>query len=151
MDEWQDAQGRDELVETFASFPARFAAVAVVAADLPVPPGEWGPFEVGRHLVAVELVIWHVRFDEVATRDDPQWDWTEPGPSPALETASLDTILAMFAQVRGRTVATIRAFDDAGWDRSGTHATYGILDVAALVRLAIDHDEEHLRGIARPA
>jgi hypothetical protein len=46
-------------------------------------------------------------------------------------------------------VATVRALDEAGWERFGTHATYGRLDVAGLVRLAIDHDEEHLAGLER--
>ena len=142
---------RDKLVGAFATFPDRFAEAAVAAEAVTVPPGEWGPSEVGRHLVAVELAVWHARFDEVATQDDPQWSWTEPGPSPALEAASLDAILAMFAQVRAQSVALVRAFDDAGWARSGTHATYGVLDVGGLLALAIDHDEEHLRGIAGPA
>ena len=140
---------RDELVEAFAGFPERFAAAASAVTGLPVAAGEWGPSEIGRHLVAVELVVWHVRLEEVATQHDPQWSWTEPGPRPALEAASLDTILAMFAQVRSQSVAAVRAFDDAGWARSGTHATYGRLDVAGLLGLAIDHDEEHLRGLAR--
>jgi len=142
---------RDELVEAFAGFPDRFAAAARAAADVPVVPGEWGPSEVGRHLVAVELVVWHVRLEEVATQHDPHWSWTEPGPSPALEAASLETILAMFAQVRAQSVAVVRGFDESGWARSGTHATYGVLDVAGLLGLAIDHDAEHLRGVAPPA
>ena len=57
---------------------------------------------------------------------------------------------AAFAQARAQSVATVRALDDAGWARSGTHATEGVLDVAGLLRMAIDHDEEHLLGIARP-
>jgi hypothetical protein len=28
------------------------------------------------------------------------------------------------------------------------HSTYGVLDVMALVRLAVDHDAEHLAGLA---
>ena len=41
-------------------------------------------------------------------------------------------------------------FDDYdGWDRTGVHETYGRLDVAGLLRVAIDHDEEHLAGLAR--
>ncbi len=39
--------------------------------------------------------------------------------------------------------------DDAGWARFGTHVTYGVLDVAGLLNLAIDHDEDHLAGLAR--
>ncbi len=136
------------LSGTFAGFPERLTAAARAAEGRPVPAGEWGPSDVVRHLIAVERAVWHVRFAQVAVDDDPQWDWTEPGPTPELEGASLDEILAVFEEVRGLTVATVRAFGPAGWARHGTHATYGVLDVAGLLRLAADHDNEHLRGIA---
>ena len=71
-----------------------------------------------------------------------------PGPTPELEGSSLDHILAVFAEARHQTVATVRAFDEAGWARHGTHATYGVLDVAGLLRMAVEHDEEHLAGLA---
>ena len=75
--------------------------------------------------------------------------WTEPGLEPGFDGAPPDEIVAAFAEVRAETVATILILDDAGWARSGTHATYGMLDVAGLMRIAVDHDREHLEGIAR--
>lgn len=139
--------GRAELIATFASAPDRFALAALAAAHRPTGDGEWGPTEVVRHLVAVERVVWHVRFAQLAVEDDPHWDWTEPGPAADLDGATLDAVLAAFAGVRAETMALIDAMDDAGWARSGTHATYGVLDVAGLLRVANDHDAEHLRGI----
>jgi hypothetical protein len=118
------------------------------AAGRPVPAGEWGPAEVARHLIAVEAEVWQARLARVANEDDPHWAWTEPGLAPGFEDASLEAILEAFAATRAVTVTTIRALDDAGWARHGTHATYGVLDVAGLLRLAIDHDEGHLQGLA---
>jgi len=129
----------------------RLEVAAQAASTTTIAAGEWGPSEVIRHLVAVERAVWHVRFAQIAVDDDPLWDWTEPRPTPELEGASLDHILAVFAEVRGQTVATVRAFDATGWARRGTHATYGVLDVAGLVRMAVDHDEEHLQGLAGQA
>ena len=137
-----------KALEAFAAFPERLAVAADAAEALPVPPGEWGPSEVVRHLIAVERAVWHVRFAQVAVDDDPQWDWTEPGPTPELAGVPLARTVAAFAEARGQTVAVVRAFDEAGWSRHGTHATYGVLDVAGLLRLAVDHDEEHLAGLA---
>ena len=137
-----------ELIAGFAAFADRLTAAALAAEARPVPDGEWGPSEVVRHLIAVERAVWHVRFAQIAVDDDPQWDWTEPGPSPELEGSSLDHILAVFAEARHQTVATVRAFDEPGWARHGTHATSGVLDVAGLLRMAIEHDEEHLAGLA---
>ena len=94
----------------------------------------------------MERLVWQVRFVEVLTLDDPHWSWKEPGQEPGLDDASLDDIVGVFADVRAQTVATVPGFTDADWARSGTHATYGVLDVAGLLRLAIDHDEEHLEG-----
>jgi hypothetical protein len=131
----------------FADFPDRLAAAARAAAERPVPDGEWGPAEVVRHLIAVEGEVWQARLARVAAENDPQWAWTEPGLAPGLEDATLDEMLATFAAARAATLTTVRALDDAGWARFGTHATYGRLDIEGLVRLADDHDSSHLDSL----
>lgn len=142
---------KPELVETFAGFPGRLAAAARARAAewRPIPDGEWGPSETVRHLIAVEDQVWRSRFARLATEDDPHWTWTEPGLAPGFDDATLHEILAAFAAARAATVTTIRALDDAGWARHGTHATYGRLDVAGLLGIANDHDADHLAGIGR--
>ena len=140
---------RTELLEAFAGFPARLAVAIDTVAGVPVASGEWGPAENVRHLIAVEGEIWQARLALVAVEDGPRWTWVEPGLEPGFEGASVDEIVAAFGEVRAETVATIRALDDAGWARSGTHATYGVLDVAGLLRVAVDHDRDHIQGIVR--
>ena len=150
------APGNDEarvhraaLVGSFAGFPDRLAAHAVAALNLPVAPGEWGPAEVVRHLIAVEREIWHSRLARVTTEDDPHWPWAEPGLGEGFDEASLEAVLAGFGAARATTVATVRALDEDGWARFGTHATYGRLDVEGLLRIAVDHDANHLEGLTR--
>jgi hypothetical protein len=139
----------DELVEAFAAFPARLAAAAKarVAEWRPFPEGEWGPIETVRHLIAVEQEVHRARLAQVATEEAPHWTWTEPGLAPGFDDASLLEVLTVFARRRAKTVATVRALDEAGWQRYGTHDTYGRLDVAGLLGLAIDHDREHLASV----
>lgn len=141
---------RDELVDALAGFPARLATAARARASewRPIPDGEWGPNETVRHLIAVEGEVWRARLARVAAEDDPHWEWTEPGLAPGFDDATLLEILSAFARARARTVATVRALDDAGWARHGTHATYGVLDVAGLLRLAVDHDEDHAASLS---
>lgn len=139
---------REALVERFASFPVRLADAARAASARPVPDGEWGPAEVVAHLIAVEEVVWRSRLRDLEMNVDPHWSRTEPGLAAGLEDASLDEILAVFEAARAGTAGIVRALDDAGWARSGVHAVFGRLDVAGLLGVAIDHDEEHLRGIA---
>jgi hypothetical protein len=138
---------RDGLVMAFADFPDRLAAAARSADERPVPDGEWGPAEVVRHLIAVEAEVWQARLARVAAEDDPHWAWTEPGVAPGLDDATIDEILATFAAARAVTATTVRALDEAGWARFGTHATYGRLDIEGLLGLANDHDSSHLDSL----
>lgn len=131
---------RRRLVEV----PNRLAAVARVAADRPVPAGEWTPAEVVRHLIAVEEEVWHGRLRQMATENTPRWPWTEPDRWLGAPDASLDELLGIHADLRAVTIGILDGLDDAGWSRTGEHATYGVLDVAGLMAKAIDHDDEHL-------
>ena len=72
----------------------------------------------------------------------------EPGPLPGFDDSSLEDILGLFGRLRASTVDFLGLFDGEGWARTGLHETYGRLDVAGLLRIAIDHDEEHLTGLA---
>jgi hypothetical protein len=140
---------RVETLEVFTGFPKRVGAAARLAAGRRVAAGEWDPAEVVRHLIAVEAEVWQARLVRVATEDDPHWAWTEPGLAAGFDDAGLEEILAAFAASRATTTATVRALDDAGWARHGTHATYGRLDVEGLLRIAIDHDASHLEQLQR--
>jgi len=112
------------------------------------PAGEWSPRDVVAHLVAVEGVVWQARLDTLGPdRKEPSWSWTEPGPLEDGAAATLEGALALFAAGRALTLARLAALDDAGWARTGIHATYGRLDVAGLMRIAAEHDDEHLDAL----
>ena len=138
---------RDELLERLATFPDRVSIAARDASTRPTPEGEWTPAQVMRHLVAVDLEVHQRRLADLAGGGDPTWSWQEPGPWPDEPGLGLDGVLDRFSETRDRTVVTFRALDAAGWARAGRHATYGRLDPEGLLRLALDHDEEHLTGL----
>ena len=137
----------EDLVDTFATFPDRFANAARAAETQPFPEGEWGPSEIARHLIAVEREVWWTRFASIVDEDEPHWAWTEPGLEPSLEGAPLVEILERFAAARARSVAILDGYDEAAWVRTGVHATYGRLDVSGLLRIVTDHDAEHLASL----
>jgi len=138
---------RAELRNRFAAGSARVAA-AVAAGDEGSPPeGEWTPAEIVRHLIAVETEVWHARFDQLAAGESPQWVSIEPRFDDGPEDRTLFELVATFSARRDASVERLDAFDLDGWSRSGVHATFGVLDVEGLLRLAIDHDDEHLRTI----
>ena len=141
------ASPRRALVTALAGYPHRLANAAHDAATRPTVDGEWTPAEVVRHLIAVETGVHQARLLDIAIDDGPRWDWTEPRPWPGEPDLDLEGVLERFAAMRAVTVATVKALDGGGWARAGIHATYGRLDVSGLLRLAIDHDEDHLRGL----
>ncbi len=140
------ADRRAELRRRLAEVPKRLAVATRVAADKPVAAGEWTPADVVRHLIAVEEEVWHSRLRQLGTEDRPRWPWTEPDRWLGAPDASLDDLLIVYADRRGITIAILGGLDDAGWAQTGEHATYGVLDVAALMTKAIDHDDEHLES-----
>ncbi len=143
---------RAEVVARLAGFPARLAVVAGHAASSEAidgpPPGEWSAREVVAHLVAVEGAVWQARLEQLAADPaEPTWSWWEPAPVTDPAAATLEGALGLFAAAREATLARVAALDEAGWARTGAHAVYGRLDVAALLGIAADHDDEHLAGL----
>jgi hypothetical protein len=138
---------RADLVERFAALPGRLADAARAAG--PPPPGEWTAADIVSHLIAVERQVWQGRLATLETESEPRWSPQEPGLAPDFEGAALETVLAAFTDERARTVATVTALDDAGWARAGNHDVYGRLDIQGLLRVAIDHDAEHLAALDR--
>jgi hypothetical protein len=139
---------RDAVIAALRAFPARLSAAASSAVSRPAPAGEWGPNEVVRHLIACETDVHQARLADLDRDPAPTWDWAEPGPWPGEPDLTLDALLDRFAALRAATLATVAALDDAGWARSGTHATLGVFDVRALLANAVSHDEQHLAGLA---
>jgi hypothetical protein len=131
-----------------ASFPDRLSAAAHSALPEPPAAGEWTPVEIVRHLIAVEELVWHTRLDQLATEEHPRWAWVEPGQWLGAPGADLDDVLDAHAAVRAETLARLDALGADGWARTGTHDTFGVLDVAGLMTVAADHDDEHLASLS---
>lgn len=133
------------LLDRLAGVPDQLATAARSAPA--AAAGEWSPSDVVRHLIAVEEEVWQLRLRHLATEEHPIWAWTEPDRWQGEPDASLDRLLEVHRVARSATVGMLNAFDDADWARTGTHETFGVLDVAALLEKAADHDDEHLSGL----
>jgi hypothetical protein len=135
------------VVDRLAAFPDRLAHAARRASPEPPAPGEWTPAQIVRHLIAVETIVWPPRLSQLRAEDGPRWAWIEPDAWAGEPDATLDRLLDVFREARASTVATLVGFDDDVWARTGTHETYGVLDVAGLMTKAVDHDDEHLASV----
>jgi len=153
----EDAAWRTALVDRLASGPDRIEAAA--AGAMAPGAGEWSALDVVRHLVATEELVWHPRLGQLAASagpggrqlSPPTWAFLEPGPWSGPGDDSLDGAIGELRRRRDRTLELVRALDDDGWRRYGIHGTYGRLDVARLLTVAVDHDAEHLAQIGNLA
>ena len=145
----QMSDQRQELLSRLRAVPVELAAAARAASPEPPAPGEWTPADIVRHLIAVEEEVWQPRLAQLEVEEHPIWPWKEPDRWAGNPGASLDALLATYATERAATMATLDALDDARWARTGTHATFGVLDVAGLMTRAVDHDEEHIESFER--
>jgi hypothetical protein len=145
------ARQRAELVGRLAAAPARAAVAAAAADGHLVPDGEWSAGEILRHLIAVDDQVFGRRLRDLREQDQPRWSWVEPRFDDGPADRPLSVLIDTWTTRRRALVASVTALTPADWARSGTHATMGVLDVAALLRVAIDHDDEHLASIDRLA
>lgn len=143
---------QQSLISELESIPTRMAGAARLAAQKPLLSGEWSPRTILIHMLAGDVQIWQARLKMMAEQDNPHWLWTEPDLAEwerQFESRSLDDLAAEFARTRGEIVSHLKALDDAGWARVGTHATFGQLDVAGLCTRLLEHDYEHLTELQK--
>lgn len=142
---------RAELIARFAAAPARATQAATAADGATVPDGEWSAGEILRHLIAVDDQVFGRRLRDLREQDHPRWSWVEPRFDDGPADRPLSVLVATFSDRRRALVAAVTALRPADWARSGSHDTFGVLDVAGLLRVAVDHDDEHLATIERLA
>ena len=139
------------LRDVLAAAPVRLRDAAAALPDpyRPLAPGdgEWSAREVTLHLAAVDEQVWQPRLAALVAVEFPHWPWVEPGTWDGPGAETLEGAIRAYSRLRAATVAALDALDDAGWARRGLHETFGELDVAAMMRIVLDHDQEHLAQI----
>lgn len=143
-----------ELLQRLAQVPPAVASAVQRAAHQAQPAGEWSLRTLLIHLLAVDTEIWGARLRLMVQQPNPQWLWTEPDLAAwekRFAALTEDELCAAFTRARSAIVDQLKALDAAGWERTGTHAVFGQLDVAGLCRRTLEHDAEHLTEMLRRA
>jgi hypothetical protein len=136
-----------DLRDRIAAIPGRVAAGARASSGEPPAPDEWTASDILRHLIIVDDEVWLPRLRQAQADDGPYWpdlvrvQWSgEPG-------AGQERLLEVFSGLRGELVELLDGLDDAGWARWGTHYKHGRLDVAGLLEVILEHDDEHVAAV----
>lgn len=146
-----DRRGRAGLIRRLLGAPARINVAAGIADTATPGPGDWTAQQIVLHLLAVEIAVFQRRLRDLAELDRPEWAWVEPGPVEKGPNETTADSLVRFGTARRATLEWVAGLDEAGWQRSGRHATLGPLDVTGLLKVAANHDADHLASLVRLA
>lgn len=116
-------------------------------------PGSWSPRQVVAHLVHAEETNWIPRASVILQQGEaarfPPFD--RFGHLERYAGWGLDVLLDRFAEVRGRSLETFRAWepDDVMFGRRGRHPELGVVTLRQLLATWVVHDLGHIRQIVR--
>lgn len=135
----------DELLES----AGRICDAAREATPKPAP--EWPPQVVVGHLIDVDIEVWRARIALMvnALRNGeaaPELAWWEPDPADTFDRYAhwpVEDALNAFIQGRRFLIAEANALTESERSAYAVHATFGRIDIPALLLEAIKHDEEH--------
>jgi uncharacterized damage-inducible protein DinB len=137
------------LLHTLESAEGELRALVAGLSDAqmnhPPLPTEWSVRDVLSHLLFTEqLLAERVRL--LLTEDDPDLAgaavWTySADPRPAGE------LLDAYAEIRGRTLAALRALPAEAWERSGRHSEFGRVTVRQQASYFAKHERHHFPQI----
>lgn len=116
--------------------------------DLNTAPAdeEWSPLEILGHVKALDDIV-TFRIAAILTKDTPlipDFDVDGWAKIAGYRTAPLDQTLHSYQRHRSELVWQLRQLPDEAWDRHGKHESKGDLSLFDLVRIFLEHEEEHL-------
>jgi hypothetical protein len=114
--------------------------------DWQARPDEWSFRYVAAHLAVCEKECLQERIRLIASGDNPHFEyyWNTGRDFSRLE---LTTSLQEWAATRLAIFDFVRALPEAIMGLTGTHRTFGQITVLDYLRIALEHDQEHLKDL----
>ncbi len=138
------------LEELTASQQLVIAMTQLVAEDVPARVGAWTLRDVAAHLAATEKECFEPRIRAMAAGDRPEFEYYS-NDERDFDGISLHTALAEWSETRGRLIDFVRALSDEERARVGVDKKFGEVTVDGYLRIALDHDQDHLTSLERLA
>jgi DinB superfamily len=141
---------RDELLEKLSASQVLVIGMTRIIADDEHRVGAWTLRDIAAHLAATERECFEPRIRAMAAGENPQFAWYS-NDERDFDGLTLDGVIAEWTETRARLVEFVSQLSPAERQRTGTHATYGEISVDGYLRVALDHDRDHLGALERLA
>ncbi len=138
------------LDELKASQQLVVAMTQLVAEDVPARVGAWTLRDIAAHLATTERECFEPRIRAMAAGERPEFEYYS-NDQRDFDGISLGRALTEWADTRNRLIDFVRGLSDEERNRVGVHTKFGELTVDGYLRIALDHDRDHLRSLERLA
>lgn len=138
------------LEELKASQQLVVAMTQLIADDDPARVGAWTVRDVAAHLAATETECFEPRIRAMAAGERPQFEYYS-NDERDFDGVSLQAALTQWANARNRLIDFVRGLSEEERNRVGVHTKLGELTVDGYLRVALDHDQDHLKSLERLA
>ncbi|HEY1456491.1 MAG TPA: DinB family protein [Candidatus Dormibacteraeota bacterium] len=139
------------IVDDLVSSQSLVVAMARVIADDPsARVGAWTLRDIAAHLAASERECFEPRIRAMAAGERPTFDWYS-NDERDFDGIPLETALTEWIDTRARLVEFVSGLSDGPRQGVGVHATYGEITVDEYLKIALEHDRDHLGALERLA
>jgi len=141
----------EKLLEQLkASQQLVIAMTQLVAEDVPARVGAWTLRDVAAHLAATEMECFEPRIRSMAAGERPAFEYYS-NDERDFDGISLHAALTEWSDTRARLIDFVRELSDEERARVGVHTKFGEVTVDGYLRIALDHDQDHLKSLERLA
>jgi len=141
---------RDELLDELVASQGLVIGMTRIIADDDHRVGAWTLGDIAAHLAATERECFEPRVRAMAAGESPRFEWYS-NDERDFDGLTLDSVLADWTETRARLVEFVRGLSPEKRRRTGTHATFGQVTVDGYLRVALEHDRDHLGALERLA
>jgi hypothetical protein len=126
------------------------AMTQLIADDAQDRVGAWTLRDIAAHLATTERECFEPRIRAMAAGDRPEFGYYS-NDERDFEGISLQSALTEWSETRARLLDYVRGLSEEDRARVGVHTKFGELTVDGYLRIALDHDRDHLRSLERLA
>src|SRR3982074_1137763 len=126
------------------------AMTRLIEDDAPGRVGAWTLRDIAAHLAATEKECFEPRIRAMAAGEHPEFEFYS-NDDRDFDHIALKSALAEWADSRTRLLEFVRGLSDEERNRVGVHAKFGEVTVDGYLKIALDHDRDHLRSLERLA
>jgi hypothetical protein len=126
------------------------AMTQLIADDAPDRVGAWTLRDIAAHLATTEKECFEPRIRAMAAGEKPEFEYYS-NDERDFDGIALQSALKEWAATRARLIDFVSGLNEEERSRVGVHKKFGEVTVDGYLRIALDHDQDHLRSLERLA